>query len=1471
MIATARVLRVRARDPFDVAQAARAVVAYVQGGADPLARYYGGQAIGRACGAGAELVGLRGEVSGLALERLLRGKHAVTGRPLLGASGSAGRVRRPAAGPAGRLAAGEDREWLTLAEAGLVAGVSAAYLRSLVKRTSASPTARASLDGSSGGASAAGEERVGDVADAARRSSRRRADDLVGTRRSDGAWLVRREDLMRWCAQRTPPATVLGFDVVCAAPKSVSLLWAFGDEAMRADVAAAFDAAVDATIRYLERHAVFGMVGGENRRAVGLAVASYLHELSRNDEAHLHIHNIVINAVAVPADPPGTQSSQAGWEWRAVDGEVLLATVKTAGYVGAAVLRQELSARRGIVWEPARRGVAEIAGFPADLLAAFSTRSGQVADEFAQLVAQGLEPSAATAAAAKRSSRAPKRVLADDQVRALQAEKLTAAGYTVDQVRRLAPALSAPTPQRRQVHVGEGDIEALFARLTGAVGLTEHATTFLRRDVVQQVAGWAGDWLGAEEIERLADRFLADQRVVLLQQPEQPRHRREPEPLYTVEGMLAAEEALLASYRQGQVSAGAAPRLLVAPEILQAWLRTAASPGGPAGSATAPGGGRDEAPVLAAEQVELVRRLLTSGDLVRLAVGPAGTGKTEAMRALTGVLRAVGRTVLATAHGGRQAEELAERIGIPARVVAGWLTLLDNLDEPADVWPAGSVLIVDEATQVSTRDAERLLRYATRTGTVVILLGDPAQLGSVAAGGWFRHLVEQTPDVPALATVHRQAGPEMAPVRAALAALRADTAPAARAALERLAATGRIHVADTADSVLDRAVADWYAERQRRIAPTAARSDRAGRARRGSGETTPARPVMVQMMAERHRDVDALNQTARALLTADGTLTGPALTVAGRQFQVGDEVITLTQAGHTLVPAGKPRSAYIRTGTLGVIAAIHLDTDDPAEQAVTVAFPNKGWVRVPWEYLTWRFDDGRDGGLGHAYAITAAKAQGTTMDTARAIVPDDTSRAGLYVMLSRARTDLHAYVLRRDQLDDRDDDESWLPAGREPGDPLDRLADRLGRSQPERLATEHDPDARVVHELRRLHTLAELAAQRLAGTARPRASAGRVTAPPSASGASASPADAANDGTDRAGLPSQVLWRRAELAAEAALRAAALAKPPSTVVDRIGPRPPAGPDRAIWDDAVAALAIYRARCQPLGDIDNPEPPRDTAPDDRQRDPWLRHHDQAVHLAQAWTAALPERTRARFHSPAESVPRDRAVAGLHALLDHGQAPADLAAALGREPLTGVRAGAPVLADRVTQLCEAARVDPAAYELPAPHTALQEWANASGRLATAEANHLATRPTAVLHAEGRSLAEQLHGSTGLARAEQADAATSEFAQARFSRLNAALDHQVSAAVLRVTAEPTGYLTAMLGPRPPEPGETDAWDAAAQRIEHYRHHHLGLPLGTPAMTSPDPTRAALGDRPHDPQAAHAYDHAADMEFPIALTLGF
>ncbi|WP_052710865.1 MobF family relaxase [Pseudofrankia sp. DC12] len=908
------------------------------GAAAGLSGYYN-RASGLARGQLAELVGLRGEVSSEALSRLLEGRHAVSGRRLLTAAGSAARAlsarEATATAATGGAGSGEGGELLTLTQASALAGVSATYLRSLVKKTAAH-AGQAAVGDDEGSPDAAGgaEDARATGQPATARQADAAADGLVGVKGADGWWRVRRDEVQRWVAARVAPAAVLGFDVVCAAPKSVSLLWAFGDEALRADVAAALDAAVDATIGYLERHAAFGKVHGHNRPSRGLAVASYLHDVSRSVEAHLHVHNIVINAVVVAAgdDEPGA----SGWEWRAVDGEAFLSQVRTAGFVGATVLRRELAARRGLEWGPVRNGVAELAAFPADLLAAFSTRHREVMEEFAQLVAGGLEPSGATMTAAQRGSRAPKTVLADETVRRLQVERLEAAGWTVGQVRQLAAG-----GEHRPPAIGDDDLAELFTLLAGPAGSTEKATTFGRRETVRQIAAWGRDRLDGEAIDRLADRFLADRRVVHLRatSPGQ-RRRQEPEPLYTVEDMLDAEQRLFALVRHGRVAAGAAPHVLASPRIVDAFVAATRGSTGSArpavpdrrGATGAPDAG-SAGPVLSAEQAELVRRLLADQDLVRLAVGAAGTGKTEAMRVLTAILHAEGHPVFATAHGGRQAEELADRIGVPARVVASWLTLLDHVDaDPArtlaDAWPAGSVLIVDEATQVGTRDAERLLDYAARTGTVVILLGDPAQLGSVTAGGWFGHLVETTPDVPTLTTVHRQAGAGMAAIRAALDALRAETGTPI-AALDRLATAGKIHLVDDPDALFTQAVADWYAERRRQLDATPPPPADGGPGPDGSRPPPlrPPKPISTHLMAERHRDVEALNRAARTLLTADGTLTGPALTVAGRDFQVGDEVVTLTQTGHTLIPTGRPGSAYIRTGTIGVITAIHLDPD----------------------------------------------------------------------------------------------------------------------------------------------------------------------------------------------------------------------------------------------------------------------------------------------------------------------------------------------------------------------------------------------------------------------------------------------------------------------------------------------------------------------------------------------------------------
>ncbi|WP_250284048.1 AAA family ATPase, partial [Frankia sp. CiP1_Cm_nod2] len=535
---------------------------------------------------------------------------------------------------------------------------------------------------------------------------------------------------------------------------------------------------------------------------------------------------------------------------RAVDGEVFLAHVKTAGYLGAAALRHELSRRRGLRWGPVRNGVAELANIPRGLVEAFSTRTGEINEEFAALIADGFTASGATKAAAQRGSRAPKKILADGQVRAAQHARLTDAGWTPGQVRtlgaRIDRTIDPPTP---------ADIANLADRLTGPAGLTAHTPTFTAREIVQQVAAWAGDRLDPDAIADIAERTLADPRIVLVDTAA-ARRRRQPEPVYTTLDLLEAEDSVLALARQGRIDHGGPAHRLLTPERVDRLLAAATAapdPGGAHGTpappsdgatavdaprdpgttaAGAPSGPGPAAPPpatpdshatgdgaepsgpsarrLSAEQVELARRILTSTDLVRPIIGPAGSGKTEAMRLVTTILTDAGYHVLAAAHGGRQTEQLADRLNIPARVVAGWLTLLDHTDDPATIWPAGTVLILDEATHVDTRHAERLLRHATRTHTVIIALGDPAQLGAVGAGGWFAHLVATTPDTPELTVLHRQAGPAMAPVRAALTGLRTPTPGAARRALHHLAADGRIRLCDSRDELLAAVVDDWY-------------------------------------------------------------------------------------------------------------------------------------------------------------------------------------------------------------------------------------------------------------------------------------------------------------------------------------------------------------------------------------------------------------------------------------------------------------------------------------------------------------------------------------------------------------------------------------------------------------------------------------------------------------------------------------
>ncbi|MDP9403372.1 MAG: relaxase domain-containing protein, partial [Actinomycetota bacterium] len=1429
--------------------------------------------------AGAAALGFVGTVAGEQLVEALVGRHPLTGRPLTDAKGSS--ARAPAVPKGSRPVArdGHPDESLTIPEAAFLAGVDPSRLRRLAEHQPQTrfpvPTPCNEVD------PRVGRRLVELLTGAPVTAPWPGADKdylLADKDPESGEWRVRRGEVERYMAERVVPETVMGFDIVCAAPKSVSLLWAVGDEAVRADIAAAFDTAVDATISYLEAHACYGMVDGRNQPGDGLAMVSYVHDVSRANEAHLHLHNLVPNAVRVAvrdADgrPATGPDGQARVEWRALDSGALLRHVKTAGFIGAAQLRHDLATRWGVEWSTVRNGVAELARFPEDLLHSLSSRHDQVVEEFAQLVEDGYQADGATEDAAQRRSRPRKTLIADAQMRALQTDKLAEIGWTAERVLALIDG-----PRRALGPVTESDVGELADRLVGPAGLTARKNTFTTREVHQAVAQWAGDRLSAKEIRGIAEGFLADRRVVLCGLGDRARTRQDPNPVFTTEDLLASEDNLQTLYRQGRVDHGGEPAvMIVGPPVeraLAAVDRQLREERGEAGAR------------LSDEQREVVRDVLGSGDRIRCVLGPAGTGKTEAMRAAAAAWEAEGCVVVGSANGGTQTEELGRRLGLDAQVVRAWLTRLETAEDPRQVWPERSVVVVDEATQVATRDAEKLARWATRTGSVVVFVGDPAQLGSVGAGGWFRHIV-YAHGAPYLSTVYRQAGSDMAEVRAALSGLRSEMPQRVRRAMDRLATDGRVVACDNAEGLLARVVDDWYADRQERLA---------------AGGPRPPKPS--RMMAAHRREVDALNALARRRLVADGTVRGPELAVGARRFAVGDEVVTLTQAGHTLVPVGATRDRYVRTGTVGVVTAVHLNSDRPEHQSATVEFPGRGLVRVEWAYLTHEFDDGRTGALAHAYAVTADRSQGSTMHAARAVGTDSTSRAAFYVMVSRGEREVAAYLVRDRDLETNLDDEQWLPVLRHPGGPFQAVVEQLERSRGERLASDLDPLAWDAQRLRRSSSLAELAGIRRAAEADPEAVG------------------------DALGVRFAVA-RRAEMAEETSVGARAVAHPDPALVARLGPRPSGGDHQRSWDQAVRAVAVYRCRwgagpgaCGYGGAATwaiGSRPAEESSV-------WSEQRAVAEQLVARWAAALDPGHHRRLWELVERIPRERATAGVHALVAAGIDADHIYQALSAREKDTARAGAAVLEYRVKGLLSSRGVDAVGYLLPRPLTAASEWDRARRLLTTAEANHLSRHPVADLAAERRQLSHLVSGSrpvTGdivrlradvvAAKAERdrvaarviaarerldAEAGRRRPDRTRIEQLRAqvetwqqrqgdhdhrlvvltqrlsgakgetdalsalgerhqvltlALDLLVDRAIAAAADQPPPYLVDLLGERPPEVGAAKAWDARVRQLETWRHHTMGLAYGVVAAgTTAPPSQQALGPVPGDPTLA-------------------
>jgi conjugative relaxase-like TrwC/TraI family protein len=396
-------------------------------------------------------------------------------------------------------------------------------------------------------------------------------------------------------------------------------------------------------------------------------------------------------------------------------------------------------------------------------------------------------------------------------------------------------------------------------------------------------------------------------------------------------------------------------------------------------------------PELGDDQRAVLRRLLSSGDGVEVIVGPAGTGKTYLLEAARDGWQRAGYRVIGASLAALAAAQLEAGSAIPATTVHRLLEDLANPDGGG--LDRNTVIVIDEAAMVGSRTLARLAHHADRAKGKLVLLGDHKQLPEIDAGGGFRLLVERL-GAAHLTENRRQ---DKAWERHALAQLRDGSVPAAVTAYVD---AGRITIAPTAAATRSAMIEGWWRLCQ-------------------AGDD----PAQVLLIAPTRAEAESLGAEAQTRLLDAGLLGPPAATTPAGIIYQGDRVVATKNLWRL----------DVRNGDKGTVIG---STNDGGLQVV---FDRSGEITLPEWYVTDR--------LRQAYALTAHRAQGATLDHILLLGTDTLYRELGYSALSRGRLTNSIFLTGSMQL-------SWFDRD----DPIAALTEQLGLSRAEQPATNALPD-----------------------------------------------------------------------------------------------------------------------------------------------------------------------------------------------------------------------------------------------------------------------------------------------------------------------------------------------------------------------------------------------------------------------------
>ncbi|WP_238693532.1 MobF family relaxase [Rothia sp. HSID18069] len=811
---------------------------------------------------------------------------------------------------------------------------------------------------------------------------------------------------------------IAGFDLVFTPSKSVSIAWGLGDKQLRKNIEAAHEHAIQDVVRHLESNVVMTRRGHNGIRQIdtksGIIGTKFRHYDSRAGDPNLHDHVVIANRVEGADD-----------KWSSIDGRVLYQYGVECSELYNSKVQEYVTQLTGLQFEPRMQNgkpIHEIVGISDEMVRAFSSRRGDISAELDKVKAKfvadnGYEPSekqliklAQQATLATRPAKSEARSLEDLHTEwVAAAHALSDHGVHVPVDHQLADMLKTASLNYEQSVLQGARQEAYSTPLeahTDAVlsRLEEARSTWRRTHINAETTRYVRE-LGLNETQDkglissirqsvASDSLplhIKDTRLTpreYLRKDGTSQYQRIDSELFTSERVLAAENKILDAASRAVIPASTVDVFELAAQKKRAELAA-------------------QGHTLPAGQEAMAREFATSDRFLVVGIGAAGAGKTSSTRLAVDAIEASGNRVIGMAPTAAAAAVMRSEMRINADTVDKILTDWQSGKASVDVRP-GDVLLVDEAGMIATPKMEKILTLAQERGALVRALGDYRQLSAVGSGGALR-LVDREIGAVHLDELFRFKNPEEA---AATLALREPPLVGTDKPFEWYKDNNRI-VAGDADAMVE----DVF--------------------RKYSADVTAGKQSI--MIASTNETVTRLNDLAQAHAIEHGQVSTGAGAVAlhnSSRAHVGDTIVTRQNARRLIVNSGQD---FVKNGDLWRVTDLHDDGRITAQHT-----GHGGKVTLPASYVEQSVELG--------YAATIHRAQGSTVDTAHALVDASTDRAGAYVALTRGRENNQLYVALAD--------------GEKRDDVLDRIS-----SAYERDLTVHETVDQLRAEHRNLATL----------------------------------------------------------------------------------------------------------------------------------------------------------------------------------------------------------------------------------------------------------------------------------------------------------------------------------------------------------------------------------------------------------------